>query len=1027
MLASRFSQLPAKAIASALILFAFSAFPPFAAMADETACEKALSNPAASAAAKSIRAQVSTDKAWQSSQASLARIKSQIKGQDHAINVVMANALAEQFTWLNGDPGGAKTMISRKIFESLLETITEGEKRTFLIQFHKLVSEGKITGFPKIKSLLEKGRYEIETSQSLVGDRYLFLIADEAEKSNPATLNAMLSVLNERAAFHGARVVKAALIAGVFTSNKSISEFLDSFGEDRAAGEALLDRMGMKVHVLNQQTTVAERAELYGAVYGKPDVAETPLYFTELKGLLNQIEIPDELVQDIAKIIWDYDVYVTAKMKESDIAFRQGARASEYFPPNQFSNRSVTRIANLLKSAFLVSQLAQGVEFKDVRKVLERSDLSLLSWTSTYNMGSALELKSLDVSAFKASGTAASPGIPLVANGSVFYQPAEWNPYLNQLTVFKQNRSGIWRVLQFERNSRGELKAPAAGDVQILESAAEEVIAFLKAQEEQEKVDLKIQQFRSSRVIDAALARGTIPTRTRNELKDIADDQQAFASILNTQLAQRPGKATEKKAGSSSTASATKTAPVTKSAREMTLEEAYNLAVESAREANQDFQEVDYAVEALITSILAGEHVYMFGPPGGAKTALSQNVLKRVLKAMKRDGARAVLEALLPKLKKNRSFVSQVLAELRSSDRKAYEIFVLQFHKLLPEGVITGFPKLQTMLDTGKEEIDFSTSLAADKFIFAILDETDKANPQTLTALLSILNERLVFAGSETFKAALQTAVMTSNKMTSEMLDSFFDDRSAGEAFLDRVTNKVLVMNKMSTLDSTIDLIRNFMPGLKRASGTTEMPLHRLKELVNKVEMDETTVEIVTEIHEKFLSKRLNVQEESRRQSELARKEFPDYYIMASSPSDRTYLKLMRQIRARLIAQQIVRGVAFKDLNFNFDLSRLPLFFEGLGYWTPGEITAEYDANGILQFKMNREMLEGWLRSARMSRRVTYFLEQTLSEAQDYTDVVNGEVYEFIIKKRDFLAEYPHLFPELFKDTASRKAEVEKK
>ena len=140
MLASRFSHLPAKAIASALILFAFSAFLPFAAMADETACEKALSNPAASAAAKSIRAQVSTDKAWQISQASLARIKSQIKGQDHAINVVMANALAEQFTWLNGDPGGAKTMISRKIFESLLETITEGEKRTFLIQFHKLVS-----------------------------------------------------------------------------------------------------------------------------------------------------------------------------------------------------------------------------------------------------------------------------------------------------------------------------------------------------------------------------------------------------------------------------------------------------------------------------------------------------------------------------------------------------------------------------------------------------------------------------------------------------------------------------------------------------------------------------------------------------------------------------------------------------------------------------------------------------------------------------------------------------------------------
>jgi MoxR-like ATPase len=973
-----------------------------------------------SAKAKPQISKVSAEQAWATSQKSLSTIKKKIIGQDHAINVVLANAISEQFTWLNGDPGGAKTMIARKVFESLLETVTEGEKRIFLIQFHKLVSEGKITGFAKIKSLLEKGKYEIETSQSLVGDRFLFLIADEAEKSNPATLNAMLSVLNERAAFHGSRVVKAILAAGVFTSNKSISEFLDSFGEDRAAGEALLDRMGMKAHVLNQQMNAEERNALYQAVHGAPDKAESPLYFSELKSVMNSVVVPDSLVQDIAKILWNFDVFVTAKMRDSDLAFRSGSRPQEYFPPNQFSNRSLTRIVKLLKAAYVVTQMSTGVDLKNLRREMNRSDLPLLAWTATYNMGGPVETVVLDLSSYQ-SKTANSPkGMPVLTGGSIpsevgfnaEYLPADWNPFKNELIVYAKMRREEAGRIRFDRDKNGNLTVRPSTEKFLLQpDEVEEVIAAIKAAETAAKIDINTPVFRPSPKISQALGKGTLPTRTRNELKDIFEDQEAFVGFLNTQLNQA--------AGANAPAKVV-TRNVPKTSLKLTTEDAYNLSVQAVKELNEDFHEVDYAVEALLTSILAKEHVYMFGPPGGAKTALSQAVLKRVIKSMKRDQARVVIEALLPKLKKDQTFIKQVLAQMRSENRRSFEIFMLQFHKLLPEGVITGFPKLQAMLDTGVEEIDFSTSLAAEKFIFAILDETDKANPQTLTALLSILNERLVFSGSSTFKAGLLTAVMTSNKMTSEMLDSFFDDRSAGEAFLDRVTNKVLVMNKMSTIDATIELMRSFLPGAKKSPQVTEMPLDRLEELVDKVTIGEEVISLLSSIHEKFLAKRLTEQEESFRRSQIAKKEFPDYYVMASSPSDRTYLKLMKQLKSRLIARQISAGVAFKDLKFKFDLDELPLFFEGLGYWTPGVIEKTYDQNGVLQFKLQRTVVEEWLKTARVSRRVSYFLEQSLAEGQAFTEIVNFDVYEFINEMRQALAQMPHLFPELFKDGDAR-------
>ncbi len=288
--------------------------------------------------------------AWSESVEALQTIQQRVYGRGQVIEALTAAILAKEFVWINGEPGGAKTYLSRLMFQAVLNSIPQKEKKMFVLQFHKLIAEGKITGFQKFSSMMKDGKYEIETESALVGDRFLFLIADEAEKSNPAVLNALLSVLNERKAFLGARVVEAALASGVFTSNKTTGEFIQGFLNDRPSGEALLDRMAIKIHIPNQQLNAKETVAMYDLVKN-PNNARISLPLGQIESLITKVKVPDDLMAEIVAITREFDRYVTRKSDESRAAVRYGEAESEYFPANQFSNRSVRRLVQIFKAA----------------------------------------------------------------------------------------------------------------------------------------------------------------------------------------------------------------------------------------------------------------------------------------------------------------------------------------------------------------------------------------------------------------------------------------------------------------------------------------------------------------------------------------------------------------------------------------------------------------------------------------------------------------------------------------------------
>ncbi|GIL17011.1 MAG: hypothetical protein BroJett040_07620 [Oligoflexia bacterium] len=970
----------------------------------------------------------SLSQSWQESVSGLRSITQRVYGRDQVVEALATAILAKEFVWINGEPGGAKTYLSRLMFQSVLNSIPEKDKRIFVLQFHKLINEGKITGFQKFKSMMESGRYEVETSTSLVGDKFLFMIADEAEKSNPAVLNSLLGVLNERKAFLGSRVVDAALSSGVFTSNKTTGEFIQSFLGDRPSGEALLDRMAIKIHMANQQLSPKETVAMYDMVKN-PNSVQISLPLTELQALVNKVEIPESMMKQIVSIAREFDRYATSKADQSRAALRYGESESEYFPANQFSTRSVRRLVQVFKASLIAKQLMDGVPYDQIRIVPEGKDLVLLSKSALYVGPSQIQFKKYLLSETKDNKTTGTVTVKS-KYGTLAQMQVELSPFENQLRlldgagqvqfVLHPSSSGKdWEIRSQSSEFEGwtvEMK-----DVAALDKRIQQVIADNKLNPEKP-------QFEVDKTIDLLLAKGTVKKRTRTELESIKADLNQFAEILTRQFEQTNNSKKAKKSAQEEIVperSRKEVRAFLKQTRSLPADQRtqryYDWMVYEVRALKNRFIELEHSIEAHLTGLLSENHLYVFGPPGGAKTALAEVILKAELSKMNHDQVNQFVQSTLTVMKKDKNFLNAVLTKMRNEKPQIYKRFLLQFHKLLPEGVLVGFPKIDKQLNEGKEEIETSTSLASKDFTFAILDEVDKANPQTLTALLSILNEREVFHGNEVLKVALRTAILTSNKLPSEFLDSYHEDRSAGEAVMDRTPNKVFVSNKLSTEEAMTQFLMNLEKGISpKWKGLLAMS--ELKPIVEAVEFESPVVkEMLASIHEKFLALRIKKEEESKEAHQMDAREFPDYYVSAtSSASDRTFIKLLDQLKARFIVHQLMNGVAYKDLRTTIEMKDLNLFFEGLGYWAPQKITPTYNQDGILQFNHESAVLDGLISQGVLDKRVKYQVEQMKDEAKDYAQVINTVVSDFIHAYRNEIVKYPELFPSLFANEKSR-------
>jgi hypothetical protein len=164
----------------------------------------------------------------------------------------------------------------------------------------------------------------------------------------------------------------------------------------------------------------------------------------------------------------------------------------------------------------------------------------------------------------------------------------------------------------------------------------------------------------------------------------------------------------------------------------------------------------------LVARLFKG-NVFLYGPPGGAKSL----------------------------------FVNWLM---QGENEAPYR---LQLHQMITEQAFIGGQNFEAAKE-GRFELNVKGSMADYKL--ALIDEMDKGNPSVLAALLSLLNERKVLAGGQTFDARLETLFATSNANLPEIFQQFKENGqgSTAPALLNRFEFKAFLYNWLSPEDQAI-------------------------------------------------------------------------------------------------------------------------------------------------------------------------------------------------------------------------------
>ena len=177
---------------------------------------------------------------------------------------------------------------------------------------------------------------------------------------------------------------------------------------------------------------------------------------------------------------------------------------------------------------------------------------------------------------------------------------------------------------------------------------------------------------------------------------------------------------------------------------------------------NNEFKSLQNTHHALMVARLFQGNAFLYGPPGGAKSAIIEWMFKG----------------------------------------ETEQAFQLQLHQMMTEQAFVGGQDFEKAKE-GMFEVNTKGSLA--EYKVALIDEVEKGNPAALSALLSLLNERKILAGNKVIKAETETVFATSNSNLPE-LRAQFDANGQGStapALLNRFQFKCFVYNWLSAGDQS--------------------------------------------------------------------------------------------------------------------------------------------------------------------------------------------------------------------------------
>lgn len=1014
---------------------------------------------------------------WEISRLGAGEILSQLHNMDNVLYYSMTALLAQENILIDGPGGGAKTLALRKIYEAQLHAvnklnkndiaerfhdsyelqkvfielvqqdlkITDPAKKIFTQQFHATLSESKILGGPDPFKFISDGQYEIDYKKALIHESNMFAILDELEKAPVALQMTLLSILNERQALVGNKIIQTMLESVAATTNATLGELIAQALPHEVGGRrAMIDRFPIKIHTVNVSTGAMDAFLLIEKVERAKN--ENKFIVIDLRGLrplLAQISIPQEVLKAMTDITLQLDRRYTEYLLRSQEEVQGTQLAPSFYPAFSGSTRSQSKVIKLWQSAFLVRQLLKGVPFDQIQLAMKPQDLidlapALLQGSPDIivpKMGVRIPfVQALDREAFTILGSNSKNPQMQKYNLSVgYYDPrTQLFQYVSALTgevhqvyfdrknnKFETQNNVIKNEIILDPNDISILTTYERTQKYINLAATLERVHTQLAQNKKYQLKNPFPSYQLTGKMQDLIDKGALREAPKKQLEEIVYFHQEFLDLVNMQIQFLENKSLTP----INSLSLTNELGVFKQEAKIlklqidealkTKKSELEVSELAARTVKQSFEELSFlfkgassTIKAIFMSILNQKNLMLFGPPGSAKTMLSRIIFEKELEGIS-DLQIAKMNTLLVK-------------QLLDAKVTSQSLWIKQFHPMSNEGDIVGRIDLAALKRGEGYTYNRSGTLSAKDVLFSLLDEFEKSPPAVRTSLLSILNERQLLDGDTVIQSGLIAVILATNQTPGEFIIGQ-GDFSTAFPIIDRIQVKAYSVNKLSASDLEEFHRRKYL----KIPLVLQSPLmlHPLIQFTKSFKIKTFEKMLLTQIHQDFMTEAVKKSDAEREMHLADPQMWPDFYMNSRGESARSLISAhTEELPGAILLNRILDGKTITEIQeegFHFELSDLEYFAQlYLTHNNMYSVKHSYNEQGLLIFRV----VDGDLSSImdRIDSREHKMFEYMKWEAEEMVQTLNKNVSEFLKNQMHAIQQHPELYPTAFASKENR-------